>query len=244
MENQILTLNFTSFPTPSNDAYAFVNGIEIVSTPPNLYYTPTKDIGVTYIGQASTFQIESSHALETMYRLNVGGPSINATDDSGMFRIWSDDDRYFYSGGGVKYEARGVKIQHTAKTPAYVAPDEIYRSYRSMGRNRLQNKMKNLTWIFPVDVGFMYLVRLHFCETDPDIVHTSDRLFIVYIDRQIVNSAADVIAMSGGNGIPVYKDYVLAIGSVGSQGKYNLSIDLGTRSSYTKYTDVCRKVKN
>ena len=237
MENQILTLNFTSFPTPSNDAYAFVNGIEIVSTPPNLYYTKAEDIGVPYIGQASTFQIESSRALETMYRLNVGGPSINAADDSGMFRIWSDDDRYFYS-EAVKYEAGGVKIQHTAETPAYVAPDEIYRSYRSMGRNRLKNKMKNLTWIFPVDLGFLYLVRLHFCETDPDIVDMSDRLFIIYIDRQIVEYAADVIAMSGGNGIPVYKDYVLAIGSVGSQGKYNLSIDLGTRSLYTRYTDA------
>ncbi|EOY03717.1 Uncharacterized protein TCM_018831 [Theobroma cacao] len=40
-ENQGLELIFSPTPSSSNDTYAFINGIEIVSMPPNLYYTPS-----------------------------------------------------------------------------------------------------------------------------------------------------------------------------------------------------------
>ncbi|RVW20805.1 Receptor-like protein kinase FERONIA [Vitis vinifera] len=79
-----------------------------------------------------------------------------------------------------------------------------------MGRNRVRNR-NNLTWILPVDLGFMYLVRLHFCETNPKIVDVSDRQFTIYIDRQMVDNAFDVIALSKGNSIPVFKDYAVRL---------------------------------
>ncbi|KAJ9683076.1 hypothetical protein PVL29_018881 [Vitis rotundifolia] len=237
-EDQVLNVTFT--PSSSNDSYAFVNGIEIFSMPPNLYYT-AEDREVRYVGNSNNnYPIESSTALETVYRLNVGGPSIKATDDSGLFRVWSIDDDYVEGDGAPNSSPRGVRIKYTEDTPAYVAPEEVYLTSRSMGRNRLWNKKKKLTWILPVDLGFTYLVRLHFCETDPEIVDVSDRQFTIYIDSQMVEEAADVIAWTNnnGNGIPVFKDYAVWIEPNGSKGKYNLPIDLGTRPGYSKYIDA------
>ncbi|XP_034707498.1 receptor-like protein kinase FERONIA [Vitis riparia] len=234
-EDQVLHVTFT--PSSSNDSYAFVNGIEIFSMPLNLY-DAAEDREVPYVGQITNYQIESSTALETVYRLNVGGPSIKATDDSGLFRVWSFDDPYVKGESATDSSPPGVRIKYTEDTPAYVAPQEVYLTSRSLGRNRVRNRQNNLTWILPVDLGFMYLVRLHFCETLPEIVDVSDRQFTIYIDSQMVVEAFDVIAWSKGNGIPVFKDYAVRIESNGSKGKYDLPIDLGTRPGYSKYVDA------
>ena len=236
-KNQLLNFTFTPFPSSSKDSYAFVNGIEIVSTPPNLYYTPPGAYGIPFIGQTSFYEIETSTALETMYRLDVGGPSISPTEDSGLFRFWSDDNEFFMGGGVVPYKANNT-IKYTKETPAYIAPAEVYQTYRSMGPNKSWNLRNNLTWRLPVDLGFKYLVRLHFCETDPDITQQSDRLFIIYIDGQIAEFSADAISWSGGNSKPAYRDYLAMIGFVGTSGKYNLSIDLHARDFFTRYSDA------
>ncbi|KAJ9683090.1 hypothetical protein PVL29_018895 [Vitis rotundifolia] len=234
-EDQALNVTFT--PSSSNDSYAFVNGIEIFPMPPNLYYPP-EDREVRYVVQTINYPIESSNALETVYRLNVGGPSIKATDDSGFFRVWSIDDDYVKGDSAPNSSPPGVRINYTEDTPAYVAPEEVYLTSRSMGRNQVRNKANNLTWILPVDLGFTYLVRLHFCETNPKIVNVSDRQFAIYINSQMVENAFDVIAWSTGNGIPVFKDYAVWIEPNGSKGKYNLPMDLGTSPERSTYADA------
>ncbi|KAJ9683079.1 hypothetical protein PVL29_018884 [Vitis rotundifolia] len=234
-EDQVLHVTFT--PSSSHDSYAFVNGIEIFSMPPNLYCA-VEDRAVPYVGQTNNYSIESSTALETVYRLNVGGPSIKATDDSGLFRVWSIDDDYVKGDSARNSAPPGVRINYKEDTPAYVAPEEVYLTSRSMGRNRVKNKSSNLTWILPVDMGFMYLVRLHFCETSPKIVDVSDRQFNIYIDSQMVVKAFDVVASSKSNGNPVYRDYAVRIESDGSKRKYNLPIDLGTSPEHSKYPDA------
>ncbi|KAM1187677.1 hypothetical protein ACFX2J_023577 [Malus domestica] len=63
--------------TPSNaspDAYAFINGIEILSMPPYLYYTsPQSPDGVAHVGSENTTHIDNNTALEMVYRINIGG---------------------------------------------------------------------------------------------------------------------------------------------------------------------------
>ncbi|KDP24277.1 hypothetical protein JCGZ_25573 [Jatropha curcas] len=61
----------------------------------------------------------------------------------------------------------------------------------------------------PIDTRFNYLVRLHFCETPVEVTGAFQLVFSIFINNQTAVPQADVIYWSGGNGIPVYKDYVV-----------------------------------
>ncbi|KAK1284207.1 Receptor-like protein kinase FERONIA [Acorus calamus] len=92
------TLNLTFTPSPANKkAFAFVNGIEIVSTP-QIFDGSDTFIQPQIVGTTSTLAYEHT-ALETVVRLNVGGQSVSPVDDSGLYREWDDDSPYLYGAG-------------------------------------------------------------------------------------------------------------------------------------------------
>ena len=95
-----------------------------------------------------------------------------------------------------------------------------------MGMNKTINKSYNLTWEFPVDSGFVYLVRLHFCEFQLEIIAIHDRVFLIFIANQTAETAADVMNWVGSNGVPIYKDYAVSMFGEENQKKMNLSIAL------------------
>jgi serine/threonine protein kinase len=226
-EDQRLNLTFTPSPSVAT-AYAFINGIEILSMPANLYYTPSRsgNEGLSFIGQERrSYPIDNSTALETVYRLNVGGRYLPPSQDTGMFRAWSQDDNYLSEHRLLVLPFnRTIELKFKNVAP-YAAPNEVYRTARSMGTNKTLNKSYNLTWEFPVDSGFDYFVRLHFCEFEPEITQQEERLFLIFIANQTAEEAADVIVWSGGNGFPVYRDY--AVSFIAKEGERNLSIALG-----------------
>ncbi|KAL0725155.1 hypothetical protein Bca4012_039754 [Brassica carinata] len=203
------TLNLTF--TPSNKSLAFVNGIEIVSMPDRFYSKGGfDDLIITNVD----FRIDNTTAFETVYRFNVGGQDID-DGDTGMLRRWLSDDEFILSeNSGTKPEVEGVTINYTEKTPAYVAPDDVYKTSRSMGNkdNPKLNLNFNLTWHFTVDPGFTYLVRLHFCETLPDVTEPGQRIFSIFIDEQMAKLETDVIQLSGGPRMPMYLDFIVDVG--------------------------------
>ncbi|KAF9684875.1 hypothetical protein SADUNF_Sadunf04G0163900 [Salix dunnii] len=206
----ILNITFSPSSNPSS-AYAFVNGIEIVSMP-DIYSNPD---GVTIVGQGVPFIIDNATALEDVLRLNVGGNSITPSGDTGLFRSWSDDQMYLYAAAfGVPQSADpNVKIRYPSAMPSYIAPDNVYLTARSMGPDSNVNLNYNLTWIFTVDSGFNYLVRLHFCEVS-NITKINQRVFDIFLNNQTAEEAADVIAWAGGdgnNGVPVVRNYVVIV---------------------------------
>ncbi|XWS36829.1 hypothetical protein CRYUN_Cryun20dG0119200 [Craigia yunnanensis] len=225
-ENEVLDLIFTPSPSASNDTWAFINGIEIVSMPPNLYYTPPESLvdAPFFIGQGSGFSVNNYTSLETVYRLNVGGISISAINDTGMFRIWSDDFNYMSTNSCVT-DNTTVPLNYT-KFRRYTAPEEVYRTARTMGPNSTYNEKHNLTWRLPVDSEFFYMVRLHFCEFQDPIDAPGERQFEVFINSQTAELVADVIMWTGNGKVPVYKDYVLSISKKGKENKQYITLDL------------------
>ncbi|KAF3948298.1 hypothetical protein CMV_025685 [Castanea mollissima] len=224
-EDERLNLTFT--PSDS-ESFAFINGIEILSMPTNLYYTPPDNQGLTFIGQLNQYLIGNRTALETVYRINVGGSYISPTKDTGMFRRWEPGVEYLIP--RIYASPFNMTIELIfAEIPPYTAPQLVYRTALTMGPDKAFNKNHNLTWEFPVDSEFDYAVRLHFCEFQPELVDWHDRVFLIFIANQTAEEAADVMVWSGRRkGVPVYKDY--AVSMVGKEGdrekKANLSIIL------------------
>ncbi|XP_049346145.1 receptor-like protein kinase FERONIA [Solanum verrucosum] len=209
-ETQILKLTFS----PSPNSYAFVNGIEILSMPTDLYIHGD----VTLSGHTNPYNINNSTALETLYRLNVGGNLVGSTEDTGMYRVWDSDDA-FVVGYGYQTPHFDVNITYTSETPTYSAPTIVYTTSRIMA-----NYSPGLDWEFPLNSGFYYLFRLHFCEIQPEVQKINDRSFSISIGNQKAEREADVIQWSGGWRIPVYKDYVVHVRK--QDGEQNVTLDL------------------
>ncbi|XP_030929976.1 receptor-like protein kinase FERONIA [Quercus lobata] len=233
------TLNITFTPRP--DSYAFINGIEVVSMPPNLYYTAAEKNGAVFIGQVQPYRIENNTALETEYRVNVGGRSISPAEDTGMYRFWWSDDGYLVVNDHSVLPVNTFISLKFNKIPNYTAPEEVYNTARTMGTNKTNNKLYNLTWEFSVDSGFFYMVRLHFCEFQPEITGSSQRVFYIYIANQTAAAdGVDVIQWSGGKGFPMFVDYVVPMPGKLNQKKMNLSVALQANPDdrQTAYTDA------
>ncbi|KAG2314607.1 hypothetical protein Bca52824_017729 [Brassica carinata] len=149
--------------TPES-SYAFVNGIEVTSMP-DLY--SSTDGTSTVVGSSSVVAIDNSTTLENVYRLNAGGKDILPSHDTvRLYRSWYEDSSYIFgalSGLAVKAEPN-MKITYPRGTPKSIAPHDVYLTARSMSATSELNLQFNLTWVFRVDSGFSYFVRLHFCE--------------------------------------------------------------------------------
>ncbi|RWW33069.1 hypothetical protein GW17_00002239 [Ensete ventricosum] len=194
--------------TPSdnhNGSFAFVNGIEIISMP-DIYSEPAELVGFS----DQNVEVGGS-ALLTMYRLNVGGQYLPASNDSGLSRTWYDDSPYIYGAGfGVTSSASGkLEIKYPKDTAAYLAPTDVYSTARSMGPDPKVNTNFNLTWIFQVDGNFTYLVRLHFCELQMSKIN--QRVFDIFINNQTAQAQADVVAWASAKAVPTYKDYAVYV---------------------------------
>ncbi|KAL8475882.1 hypothetical protein ACS0TY_028513 [Phlomoides rotata] len=204
IEHQNLELTFF----PDQNSSAFVNGIEIVSIPDKLYFKGN-DVPIKFLDQL--FYLDSGSAMENIYRLNVGGDGVEIRDDSGMFRAWNSDDDFIYQGDpGWTPHASNLQINYSIDTPSYSAPEIVYTSARVM-----VNYSKSLDWHLPVDSGFTYLLRLHFCEIFLEVTRVNERVFTISVNNQTEEIQADVIFWTGGTQIPTFKDYITRI----EQGK-------------------------
>ena len=222
MDGQILNVTFT----PSSKvfgAYAFINKIEIVSMPSKLYIQ--EDAPFSLVGHPSPYFMGNSTALEMMYRMNIGGHVISDLEDTCMFRRWTRDDDYFTSNdGNTSIVESEVEVNSSLLVPTYAAPLLVYTSARTI-LHTTENTYR-ATWLCPVDHGFYYLVRLHFCEISRTIKRGGQRVFSIYINNQTAEDHVDVFNWSHGTGIPIYRDYIVNFSRYGEGIEY-LSVAIG-----------------
>ncbi|QCE12700.1 interleukin-1 receptor-associated kinase 4 [Vigna unguiculata] len=222
-------LNITFIPT-TTDSYAFINGIEIVSMPPYLYYTDPDHSPEQpqYVGTTTPYIIQNKFALETMFRLVASGIEIPSSGDTGMLRTWEPDFKYVTTPHTQSVDYGKTNTLTFITTYNYTAPDQVYRTVRNMGLNGSINMGFNLTWQLPVDSGFTYMLRLHFCQLDPTVNYAGDLIFNIIIADQLASNRADVLVWTDNHkGVPVVKDYVVFI--QGNLNKTNLSVKLHPR---------------
>ncbi|KAG4914709.1 hypothetical protein JHK87_052266 [Glycine soja] len=225
----ILVLSFT----PSKPySYAFINGIEVLSMPTDLYYTSaTVDaVGFKFVGRNMLYTLRTSFALQTEYRIKAGGQEISAQNDTGLLRKWAGDEQDYLIKQNPENNDLPANMDgkmNITVNPDHVAPKELYRTARSMGTNTTLNIISNLTWEFPVDSGFTYMIRLHFCELDPNINDIKDRVFLIYIASQLAEDNADVMEWTQKQkGLAVHQNYAVLIPKNNNQKKVNLLLQM------------------
>ncbi|XP_058073219.1 receptor-like protein kinase THESEUS 1 [Magnolia sinica] len=192
-----LSINFV----PSNNSITFVNAIEVVSVPD--YLIPDQALDLS---PATPFSGLSEVALETIYRLNMGGPLLTPQNDT-LGRTWENDVKYLHvNSSAVNVSASPGTIKYPPGVTAETAPNLVYATAEAMGNPNVANLNFNVTWVFSVDPSFVYLVRLHFC----DIVSMAmnDLVFNVYINSDIAIASLDLSSKTGGLAVPYYKDFI------------------------------------
>ncbi|XP_047320260.1 receptor-like protein kinase FERONIA [Impatiens glandulifera] len=231
---------------PSDETFAFVNGIEVVPMPLGLYYTMEgdgdRDAGAYVVGQNYRFHLGKAIAMEMAYRLNVGGIKLSYVHDPSMFREWMEDSNHIIESSVFPITSIN-RIKYT-KTSKDGAPQRLYQSSWSMKRNLQDGEGVSFTWKLPVDLGFRYLIRLHFCELDYDAVRGKEhKEFNILINNHMVESKGDLIKWGGEIGVAILKDYLTTLRGDRMMGKRDLVVALypNTDDQSTEFIDSILK---
>lgn len=198
------SINITSdqlivtFIPHNNNSIVFVNAIEVVSIPDELF----PDQILVALNPSSFFEQLSKSALETVYRVNVGGASLSTENDT-LGRTWENDETYFQSTNNsyaFNISTIPAAIQYSA---AVTAPPLVYATAKSM---RNASERSDLSWVFIVDPNFLYFVRVHFCDIISKSLHTL--VFNLFINGAFAVRSLDLSSKTKDLGVPYYKDFI------------------------------------
>lgn len=214
--------------TPSTNSIAFVNAIEVVSVPDELI----SDNAYT-LNPLASYSGLATFALETVWRVNMGGPTVSASNDS-LSRTWVPDSKFLLSPDAATNFSNPDVVKYIDGGPTpNIAPRSVYGTLTEMSNSTNDPRSNfNVTWQFDVEPGFQYLVRLHFC----DIVSKAlNQLYInAYVDSFWAAKDLDLsIESQNLLGVPYYKDLVTA-----SIGGNRISVSVGPSSINPDYPNA------
>lgn len=191
--------------SPDSASFAFINAIEVIPFPDDdLFGGFATKVGGDG-GTKSTFSLVD-RGIETMYRLNVGGPRIESEEDPGFWRNWESDEKFMFSLSAASTITNSSNISYSSVNGSLIAPLLVYETARVMTDNQVLEKSFNVSWKFDVDPNFDYLVRLHFCELVYD--QPNQRIFRIYINNKTAAANYDVFVKAGGKNKAYHEDYV------------------------------------
>ncbi|WOK94933.1 hypothetical protein Cni_G03638 [Canna indica] len=213
-----------AFSPASPSSFAFINAIELLSAPDRLFSDDFTPIPSSFSFYGAPL---SHHLLETLYRINVGGPAVTPENDT-LWRNWEPDDKYLWTPSRTKSVAftNEIKYPNGGTTPE-IAPEFVYGTAREMNKGNSSNSSSpsdyfNITWNFPVANSVHgYFIRFHFC----DIISKAlgELFFNVYINGYSAYKDLDLSSQSSFTlASPYYIDFVVMNRS--NTGSINISV--------------------
>ncbi|KAM1447428.1 hypothetical protein EV2_006568 [Malus domestica] len=211
--------------TPSSNSFAFLNAIEVVSVPDQLI---TDDAGTA----SDKFQGLTNQALETAWRVNMGGPTVSFENDT-LWRTWVPDQSFLVNENLAKDFSNIAAVTYDAGlATADIAPRTVYGTLTEMNSANNPNSNFNVTWEFTVDPGFQYLVRFHFCDVVSKALN--QLYFNVYVDSSNVAPDLDLSSSAINKlAVPYYLDIVTA-----SAVRNKLRISIGPSAVNNAYPNA------
>ncbi|GFP79778.1 putative receptor-like protein kinase at5g39000 [Phtheirospermum japonicum] len=175
-----------------------------------------------------TFSPESSQSLDTYAFIN------------GIEIISVPTGLSFYQGGDIGVQVVGQKslvyVDHHTALELIHRLNIKHSSVQSSGdfddafpmwALRKADKVKNETWKISVDVGFRYMIRLHFSEMGLKVAASGEVVFKVLINEIPAQTNIDLVKEKDDeNKIHRYRDYVVMMRGQRKVGKRDLSISL------------------
>nr|XP_010933988.1 probable receptor-like protein kinase At5g24010 [Elaeis guineensis] len=225
-----LAITFVPDSNSSASSLAFVNAIEVFTAPPNLIDDTTDPRQVPPSPGISQL---AHQALETVYRINVGGQKVTPANDT-LWRTWVPDDEYLLSEKDLSLErsTNPENIKYTAGVDPEIAPASVYDTARTMNItssmvNSNPNFNFNITWSFRVAPDYSYLIRMHFCDF---VSKTYTELFFdVYIGDQFAYPDLRPSDIAYNPAQPFFLDFNLDV--TAPQQLINVSIGRSIKSS-------------
>ncbi|KAL3655605.1 hypothetical protein CASFOL_000001 [Castilleja foliolosa] len=92
------------------------------------------------------------------------------------------------------------------------------------------NNFYNITWKVSVDVGFRYLVRLHFSETGIKMIGHKD--FVLLVNHMFATTGADILGGEDERNSLWYKNYMVMVQGHKREGKRDFFISLCSKYEF------------
>ncbi|KAB2606810.1 receptor-like protein kinase HERK 1 [Pyrus ussuriensis x Pyrus communis] len=211
--------------TPSSNSFAFLNAIEVVSVPDQLIIDDASTV-------SEKFQGLTNQALETAWRVNMGGPRVSFENDT-LWRTWVPDQSFLVNENLAQDFSNIAAVTYEAGlATADIAPQTVYGTLTEMNSANNPNSNFNVTWEFTVDPGFQYLVRFHFCDVVSKALN--QLYFNVYVDSSNVAPDLDLSSVAFNKlAVPYYLDFVTA-----STVRNKLRISIGPSAENNAYPNA------
>ncbi|KAI4370931.1 hypothetical protein MLD38_019222 [Melastoma candidum] len=186
---------------PSEGSNAFVNAIEVIPAVNKLFRGSLSKVG----GNAPSLNV-SGRGMETLYRLDVGGPGIKPSEDSDLWRTWEADTGYMINAVAGSEVKNSSNISYASTNDSSSAPLLLYESAKTISNAQVLEKRINMSWKLFVDPDFDYLVRLHFCELQYE--QPNERNFRIYVNNRTAADNYDIYVQAGGKNRAYHQDYM------------------------------------
>ncbi|XP_043691433.1 receptor-like protein kinase HERK 1 [Telopea speciosissima] len=209
--------------TPADHSFAFLNALEVVSVPDTLISDNAQT--VNHFGG---FQGLLNETLETVWRVNMGGPLVTAQNDT-LGRTWVPDQNFLLN-QNLAQSISGIVHYVQGAPTSDIAPDTVYGTATEMNSANSINPNFNVTWKFKLDTGFQHLIRFHFCDI---VSKTLNQLYFnVYVNSWVVAPDLDLSLLTSNTlAAPYYMDFVL-----GPSNSPVLFVSVGPSTTVTTVT--------